>query len=49
MIQGFDIVGLLFYFRRSLNGTRCATLGMRIANNTFGRGGKKWSWPVLEC
>ena len=39
MIQSLDIIGLLFCFRRSFNGTRCAALGMRIVNNKFGRGG----------
>jgi len=38
MIQSLDIFGLLFFFRRSFNGTRCAALGMRIVNNKFGRG-----------
>jgi len=35
MIQSLDIISLLFCFRRSLNGTRCAALGMRIVNNKF--------------
>jgi hypothetical protein len=24
-------------------------VSLSLVNNTFGRGGKKWSWPVLEC